>query len=113
MYYVSYFAPQVGLVEMSPVEATYCSILGQIMQRDTSPLTNAYDSIEKLLQEVNTYVQVCHGRSKRSGRSGFGRTSFRDSFQLRMRTIVITLDNRKATIMHVPVNAYLPPAAQL
>ena len=50
---------QVGLDEMSPVEATYRSLLGKLMQQDSGPLVHAYAAIEGLVKEVDTYVKVC------------------------------------------------------
>ena len=50
---------QVGLVEISPADATYRSLLGKLMQHDSAPLVNAYAAIEDLLKEVQGYVKVC------------------------------------------------------
>ena len=50
---------QVGLVEISPADATYRSLLGKLMQHDSAPLVNAYAAIEDLLREVQGYVKVC------------------------------------------------------
>ncbi len=46
------------MVEISPAEATYRSLLGKLMQHDSSPLVNAYAAIEDLLKEVTSYVNV-------------------------------------------------------
>ena len=45
-------------MEVSPSEATYRSLLGMMMQRDSSPLVNAYGAIEELIEEVQKYVKV-------------------------------------------------------
>lgn len=45
-------------MEMSPTEATYRSLLGKLMQKDPTPLVNAYAAVEDLLKEVMTYVNV-------------------------------------------------------
>ena len=50
---------QVGLVEISPADATYRSLLGKLMQHDSAPLVNAYAAIDDLLREVQGYVKVC------------------------------------------------------
>lgn len=50
---------QVGLVEMSPTEITYRSLLGKLMEHDSEPLVEAYGAIEELLGSVLTYVKVC------------------------------------------------------
>lgn len=47
-----------GLTEISPTEATYRSLLGKLMQKDSGPLVNAYAAIEDLLKEVTAYVNV-------------------------------------------------------
>ena len=52
------FSLQVGLVEISPADATYRSLLGKLMQHDSAPLVNAYAAIEDLLKEVQGYVKV-------------------------------------------------------
>ncbi len=49
---------QVGLIEISPSEATYRSLLGKLMEKDSVPLVNAYAAIEGLLDEVTVYVKV-------------------------------------------------------
>ena len=43
---------------MTPTEATYRSLLGKLMQRDSSPLVNAYAAVDELLAEVTLYVKV-------------------------------------------------------
>ena len=48
----------IRLVEISPTEASYRSLLGKLMQRDSSPLVNAYAAIEDLLKEVTAYVNM-------------------------------------------------------
>ncbi len=47
---------------MSPTEATYRSLLGQLMKTDSGPLVKAYGAIEGLVGEVDVYVKVrgCH-----------------------------------------------------
>ena len=50
---------QVGLVEMSPTEASYRSLLGKLMEHDSDPLVQAYGAIEELLKDVLVYVKVC------------------------------------------------------
>ena len=78
---------------------THDTVMGSRME------SGAHPADEALMTEITTglfFLQLLskmHGCSKRSGRFGFGRTSFRE--------------NRKTTIKHVPVKAYLPPAAQL
>ncbi len=49
---------QVGLIEMTPTEATYRSLLGKLMRKDSSPLVNAYGAVDDLLAEVSVYVKV-------------------------------------------------------
>jgi dynein heavy chain 1 len=49
---------QVGLVELSPMEATYRSLLGKLMEHDSEPLVEAYGAIEELLSSVQSYVKV-------------------------------------------------------
>ena len=49
---------QVGLVELSPTEATYRSLLGKLMEHDSEPLVEAYGAIEELLGSVQSYVKV-------------------------------------------------------
>ena len=43
---------------MSSTEATYCSLLGKLMQQDSAPLVNAYAAIEDLLKDIQKYVKV-------------------------------------------------------
>ena len=52
---------QVGLVELSPTEATYRSLLGKLMEHDSEPLVEAYGAIEGLLGSVQSYVKVHMG----------------------------------------------------
>ena len=51
---------QVGLVEMSPTEASYRSLLGKLMEHDSDPLVQAYGAIEERLKDVLVYVKVCY-----------------------------------------------------
>ena len=46
------------MVELSPTEATYRSLLGKLMEHDSEPLVEAYGAIEELLSGVQSYVKV-------------------------------------------------------
>ena len=51
------------MVEMSPTEVTYRSLLGKLMEHDSEPLVEAYRAIEELLSNVQAYVKVLYIQS--------------------------------------------------
>lgn len=47
-----------GIEDKDPLEQSYRSLLGQLMEVNSTPLVEAYTAMEGLLEQVDNYVQV-------------------------------------------------------